>query len=168
MIWLGLIAGLTYLKIVQDSRKQTKREESPQLKTLAAEKSAELYNDRTRFIFEPSRFWEINRLVGNWPWGSNNTRPPTTYANYVQPPPVDAGTIDWSDPHSQLFRTPEFRKMYVDQYRTVYGTELSQAVRNQLVPGFWHETITKGRVMNQTSASNGVYNPDGPNLYRYK
>jgi len=126
-------------------------------------------NDRTNLLFNPARLWELNASLGNWKWSRPAIPSPSgTKAYYRKPTPHLAGLTDWYAEGNQWLRSPEFREMYVKQWQNAWSGELSHATRNQLVPGFWHETITKGRVLTQEIKSNGVYNPNGPNLYRYQ
>ena len=125
-------------------------------------------NNRTDLLYNPKRLWDLNAKIGNWAWGRPALPVPSgTKAYYRKPLPYGAGWTDWSAEGNQWLRGPEYRDLYVNQYRTAWSTELAQATRNQLVPGFWHETITKGRVLTQEIKADGVYNPNGPNLYRY-
>jgi hypothetical protein len=125
-------------------------------------------NNRSNLLYNPERLWTENLKIGNWAWGKPGIPTPTGKKPYFRKPtPHLAGIIDWTHEGNQWLRSPEYREMYVQTYRNAWSTELAQATRNQLVPGYWHETITKGRVLTQEIKSDGVYNPDGPNLYRY-
>lgn len=126
-------------------------------------------NDRTNLLFKPENLWAKNLLAGNWPWGRPAVSAPSgTKTYWRKPTPEGSGWVDWSHEGNQWLRGPEFRENYVKNYRNAYSTELAQATRNQLVPGFWHETITKGRVLSQENRADGTYNPNGPNLYSYQ
>lgn len=126
-------------------------------------------NDRTKLMFSPARAWKDNLKLGNWPWGRPAQKGPSgTRPWWKKPTPLGSGWVDWSHEGNQFLRGPEFREAYVNQWRRAWTTELQQATRTQLVPGFWHETITKGRVLTQTNKADGTYNPDGVNLYRYQ
>lgn len=126
-------------------------------------------NDRTNLLFNPSRLWKENIGVGNWPWPSETIKAPSgTKPYFHRPTPHGAGWIDWSLEGNQWLHSPEFRKKYVATFREAWSTELAQAVRTQLVPGYQHETITKGRVLQQECRADGVYNPNGVNLYAYQ
>lgn len=126
-------------------------------------------NNRTKLLFEPKRLWQENILAGNWPWGRPAIPVPSgTKAYYRKPTPIGSGWVDWDNEGNQWLRGPEYRDLYVKTYRNAWSTELAQATRNQLVPGYWKETITKGRVLTQEIRSDGKYNPNGPNLYQYQ
>lgn len=125
-------------------------------------------NDRTNLLFNPKRLWKENALLGNWPWSSPAVRPPLATKPYFRKPtPHLANVVDWADPKNAWLRTPEYRELFVKTYKTAWSTESAFATRTNLVDGFHRELITKGRVLTQESKANGVYNPNGPNLYRY-
>ena len=124
-------------------------------------------NDRFKFIFDKEKYIEENKKVGNWPWEWSNLKPSPTRAWFRQPTPEGAELIDWSLEGNQWLRGPEFRKTYVENYRNAISTERAFAVRTGLVSGYQKELITKGPVLQQTSTSDGAYNPTGPNLYLY-
>ena len=132
-------------------------------KTLEKQKVA---NDRGTLFFNKPKFYAENIKLGNVKW-DNNAKPPNTTPYVLKANPRGIEWVDWSAKGNEWLSSPEFRKKYVDNYRNAMSTETDHAIRTQLVGGFWHETITKGRTLQQTSRSDGVYNPDGPNLYLY-
>jgi hypothetical protein len=163
MIAVAAIA-IAYMGIASHKSEQAK------LKTLGFdENKLKAPNDRTDLLFNPMRLWKENIKLGNWAWGRPSIPTPSgTKAYYREPTPALAGLTDWYAEGNQWLRSPEYRDMYVAQYRSAWSGELAQAVRTQLVPGFWHETITKGRVLTQEIKADGRYNPNGPNLFRYQ
>lgn len=132
-----------------------------------ASEQVEEDNNRSNLLFNPSRLRAENILAGNWGWARPPIRPPAgTKPYWKKPVPEGAGSVDWYLEGNQWLRGPDFRKMYVENYRNAYSTELAQATRRELVPGFWHERITKGRVLtHQDDKANGSYNENGVNLY---
>lgn len=78
--------------------------------------------------------------------------------------PAGVGEVDWKAETSQFLRGSEFKKMYRDNYKSAYSTELAHATRTQLVSGYQQEVISKGRTLVQTSRADGVRNPHGVNL----
>lgn len=148
---------------------QSRTQTQTQLATLKLEGNKNVSdNDRTSLLFDPSKAWARNVLAGNWAWGRPGVQTPSgTKPYWRKPTPEGSGWVDWSAEGNQWLRGPEYRTMYVGNYRNAYSTELQQALRTQLVPGYQHETITKGRVLTQEIKADGVYNPNGPNLYRY-
>lgn len=126
-------------------------------------------NNRSELLYNPNRLWKENVKIGNWPWGRPALPAPSaTKAYFRKPTPGLAGLIDWSHELNQWMRGPEFRDSYVKTWQNAWSTENSFATRTQLVPGFWHETITKGRVLTQENRADGRYNANGVNLYRYQ
>lgn len=124
-------------------------------------------NDRFGLLFDKKKYTEANAKLGNWLWDGQNTKPPLTRAWFREPTPQGAELIDWTHEGNQWLRGPEFRKLYVENYRNANGTENAFSIRSGLVSGYQPERITKGRVLRQTSTSDGVYNDSGPNLYLY-
>lgn len=116
----------------------------------------------------PARLWDINKKAGNWPWGRPAIPSPSgTKPYFIKPTPIGSGWVDWSHEGNQWLRSQDFRARYVDNYRNAWSTESYFATLSQLVPGFHHETITKGRVLQQENRADGMHNPNGVNLYEY-
>lgn len=162
MIALGLIAAVS-AGLTMRSQTQT-----PMKKRMLDGNKNIADNNRSKLLFSPERIWKENIKLGNWAWGRPAIPSPVgTKAYFRKPPPREAGYTDWSLEGNQWLRSKEYRDLYVKTYRNAWSTELAYATRNQLVPGFWHETITKGRVLQQECHADGRYNPDGPNLYKY-
>ncbi len=125
-------------------------------------------NNRSKLLFDKPSQAAARTKEGNWGWDSSyGPRPPVTYRLKNAVPPERAGDVDWKKEENQWIRRPEFRKLYVDNYRNASSTERDIALRNQLVSGYWHETITKGRVLTPRQTADGYYNPDGLNLNLY-
>lgn len=137
------------------------------LREIGISESNNAANNRSRLLFDKTPRHEANREVGNWKWDQQNTKPWVTHQYFKEPTPVLAGVADWSHEGNQWMRMPGFRRCYVDNYRNALSTEHDFALRNQLVAGYWDETITKGRVLTQTTTADGAYNPNGLNLYLY-
>lgn len=125
-------------------------------------------NDRRKLLYDKPSQREAREKLGNWGWYSDyGPRPPTTAPIFRKTVPQGAGDVDWKKEENQWLRSPEFRKMHVANYRNAHSTERDIALRNQLVAGYWHETITKGRVLHARKTADGQYNPDGLNLNLY-
>ena len=161
MIWLAL-TGILGLAVSRSREEQALKKDLHMEgdKTSAA-------NDITNLLYNPSRLWKENLKVGNWAYSTPVHKPPTTGFYFKKPTPELSGTVDWYHEGSQLFRTRDFRDQYVDNYRNAWSTETAQATRTQLVDGFQHEIITKGRTLTQQSRATGTWNPHGPNLYAW-
>lgn len=163
MIALGVIA-IAYASLAANKKNRKT------LTQLRLEGNKNTYdNNRQASIFDPKKYWSDNLKLGNWAWGRPAIPTPSgTKAYYREPTPQLAGLTDWMAEGNQWLRSPEFRNLYVQQWQNAWSTENSQAVRTQLVPGFWHETITKGRVLFQENKADGKYNPNGVNLFAYQ
>lgn len=163
MIALGMIAvAFMTLKTSNEKNKRLVKQNLEGNKNKAD-------NNRQSLLFDPKRLRDLNTKLGNWPWGRPAIPVPSgTKTYYREPTPQLAGLTDWYAEGNQFLRSPEFRKSYVDRWQNAYSTELSQATRTQLVPGFWQETITKGRVLTHENRADGKYNPNGVNLYQYQ
>lgn len=124
-------------------------------------------NDLTTLLYNTKVSQDRNTKAGNWGWGRGPQQAPTTLAFFRQPTPILSDAVEWGHEGSQWFRTPEYRELYTKNYRNAWSAESAHAVRTQLVSGFWKESITKGRTLITTTKSDGRYNPDGANLYKY-
>ena len=125
-------------------------------------------NNRQRLLFDKPPQREAREKEGNWGWDSSyGPRPPVTMRLKNIDPPANAGDVDWKKEENQWMRSKSFRVMYVANYRNASSTERDIALRNQLVSGYWHETITKGRVLTPRQTADGYHNPDGLNLRYY-
>lgn len=127
----------------------------------------DLLNDRQTFQWDMPRYWEKMKEIGNWPWQTPLFKAPITTNWTVYAPPKNAELVDWEDPMSWNMRTEEKKRNFQANYKDAYSTELAYAINHQLVYGFWHETITKGPIANQTCRADGVYDHSGFNLYEY-
>jgi len=129
-------------------------------------------NDVTNLLYNMQTNYARNILAGNWPWMGHLDKAPATEMYYRQPTPYGAQWVDWTHEGNQQFRTDAFKENYRKNYSNAYSTELAQATRTNLVGGFWFETITKGKVLQQENNNQPDfiprYNPNGVNLYLYK
>ena len=129
-------------------------------------------NNITKLLYDPREGYLRNLKAGNWPWMGFLNKAPATNTYYRQPTPYGAQWVDWTHEGNQQFRSAAFKENYQKNYRNAYSTELAQATRSQLVGGFWFETITKGRVLQQENDNQPdsipKYNPNGVNLYLFK
>lgn len=124
-------------------------------------------NDRGKLLFDPQEHYDRNEKMGKVKWDGMNVKPPATLSWWKKPTPIGSDVADFTHEGNQWLRSPEFRKIYVDNYRNAWSTESDFALRNQLVTGYQKETITKGKTLQHISKADGKYNPHGINLYRY-
>lgn len=125
-------------------------------------------NNRSSLLFDPQKYYAKNVAMGNPKWDGKTVKPPATTTWFKKPTPKGSDVADFSHEGNQWLRTPEFRKLYVENYRNAMSAERDFAVRNQLVSGYQKENITKGRVLQHISRADGRYNPDGINLHHWQ
>lgn len=126
------------------------------------------FNNRSELLFDMKSYWSRAKELGALPWGQGTmAQAPTTTRFHKPGPPKLAEIIGWDEPMLFDMRSPDKQKRFRENYQMAYSTELAHCVRNQLVPGFWHETITKGPILQQTNTSDGKFNTAGINLYQY-
>lgn len=124
-------------------------------------------NDRQGLLFNMENGYKRAKELGAWAWG-HQYRPPVTEVWEVLSMPKGAELVEWDQPIDWNLRQESKRKNFVENYKNAYSTELAHAfTSSQLVYGVWHETITKGPIVQQTSRSDGVYDPTGFNIYEY-
>lgn len=126
-------------------------------------------NNRSDLLFNMKRTWDRALELGAQPWGPGRTaQGPTTVEWYQKGPPHLAEIAEWDQPMDYgILHGQSYQKAYQDNYSTAYSTELSAAVMGQLVDGMWHETVTKGPVLQQIVVAGGEQDPSGFNLYEW-
>lgn len=162
MIWLLLLGSAAYAASV--ARTNTKLLKSLKLDDGRLSEA----NDRSRLVYDQTARHQQNLDAGNWAYSTPIARPPKTMKYFRAPTPIGSDWVEWGAEGNQWLRTPEFRKLYTDNYRNAWSAESAQAVRTQLVGGFWDETITKGTTLVQQNRADGRRNAHGVNLYEYQ
>lgn len=154
-----LLLGGLYL---YGNRQQIERNKGlgPTINDVDCEKEKREYMVNNRaFLFDVATVRDKLMEVGAQPYGLLGRSPVGIRQPFFESPPVGADRVEWTDPHAQFMRTPEFRKLYADNYADAYSTELQMAVDTGLVADFWHETITKGDVLRRVSFIGGNSGP---------
>lgn len=163
MIFTAAIFGLVGYGILQ----QQGQEIHDSKQNYIPEDVVNSLNDRQGLLFDMKRGWDRAKELGAWPWG-HQYKAPTTEIWEVLSMPKNAELVDWDSPMDWTMRQEGKRRNFVANYKEAYSTELAHAFQSsQLVYGVWHETITKGPIAQQTSRSDGIYDPTGFNLYEY-